>query len=292
MENHEKKPIRNAFSVDVEEYFQVEAFSGLIDKKDWESIPPRAEQQTRRILELLESFQVRGTFFVLGWLAERNPNLIREIHDAGHEIASHGFGHTMVTNMTPTEFRNDIRKSKTILEGITKNEIHGYRAPTFSIAEKTSWAYEILLEEGFRYSSSVFPILHDRYGWPEFGHDPRKMASNGNGELWEIPMSVGTIGPFRIPFGGGGYLRLYPLFLTRALFGSLEKEWKSAMLYMHPWELDTAHPHVQAPLFRRLRHYVGIRKMEKKLVTLLQSVKFDTVSKVLETIKTAEKALP
>jgi polysaccharide deacetylase family protein (PEP-CTERM system associated) len=285
MENNEKKTIRNAFSVDVEEYFQVEAFSDLIEKRDWDKIPPRAEEQTKRILELLDTFKVRGTFFALGWLAERNPKLIREIHEAGHEIASHGFEHKMVSNMTPTEFRNDIRKSKTILEGITKNEVHGYRAPTFSIVEKTSWAYEILLEEGYRYSSSVFPIHHDRYGWPGFGQEPRNMASNGKGEIWEIPMSVGTIGPFRIPFGGGGYLRLYPLFLTRALFGNLEKEGKSAMLYMHPWELDTAHPRVQAPLSRRLRHYSGIRRMEKKLVTLLQSLKFDTVSNVLMSIK-------
>lgn len=285
MENHEKMTIRNAFSVDVEEYFQVEAFSDLIEKRDWEKIPRRAEEQTKRILELLDSFQVRGTFFVLGWLAERNPKLIRKIHDAGHEIASHGFEHKMVSNMTPAEFRKDIRESKTILEEITKNEVYGYRAPTFSIVEKTSWAYEILLEEGYRYSSSVFPIYHDRYGWPGFGQEPKRMGSNGKGEIWEIPMSVGTIGPFRIPFGGGGYLRLYPLFLTRALFGSLEKEGKSAMLYMHPWELDTAHPRVQAPLFRRLRHYTGIRKMEKKLVTLLQTLKFDTVSNVLLSIK-------
>ena len=283
--------LRNAFTVDVEEYFQVEAFSGFIGRNDWHKYACRAEQQTTRVLNLLESFQVRGTFFVLGWLAERNPELIRKIHDAGHEIASHGFEHKMISNMTPAEFRNDIRKSKTILEGITQDEVRGYRAPTFSIVEKTSWAYEILLEEGYRYSSSVFPISHDRYGWPGFGQEPRKMASNGKGEIWEIPMSVGTIGPFRIPFGGGGYLRLYPLFLTRALFGSLEKEGRSAMLYMHPWEIDAEHPLVRAPLFRRFRHYMGIRKMEKKLIALLHSLKFGTVAQYLDGMIGTAKSL-
>ncbi|MBE0568184.1 MAG: DUF3473 domain-containing protein [Deltaproteobacteria bacterium] len=274
--------LRNAFSVDVEEYFQVEAFSTLIPKGDWERLPRRAEEQTKRTLELLETFQVRGTFFVLGWMAEKNPALVRAIHEAGHEIGSHGFSHRMITDMTPKEFREDIRNTKDILEEITKKEVEGYRAPTFSIVEKTSWAYEILLEEGYRYSSSVYPIYHDRYGWPGFGREPRKVAANGKGDFWEVPMSVGAVGPFRIPFGGGGYLRLYPLFLTRALFRRHEKEGKAAMLYMHPWELDAEQPKVQAPLFRRLRHYMGIRNMEKKLVVLLGTKRFGTVRQYLE----------
>jgi len=283
---------RNALSIDVEEYFQVEAFSDIIRKKDWDIFSPRAEEQTDRILELLESFQVRGTFFVLGWLAERNPNLVRKIHDAGHEVASHGYEHKMISRMTPAEFRNDIRESKQILEGITNSEIHGYRAPTFSIVERTTWAYEILLEEGFRYSSSVYPIWHDRYGWPEFGQEPRSMASSGNGEIWEIPMAVGSIGPFKIPFGGGGYLRLYPLFLTRVLFRSQLKKGKPSILYMHPWELDANQPRIDAPYFRHIRHYAGIRKMEKKLVHLLQSLKFGTVRQYLEERIAAGNALP
>ncbi|MBE0669579.1 MAG: DUF3473 domain-containing protein [Anaerolineales bacterium] len=276
------KQVRNAFSVDLEEYFQVEAFSDCIEKTEWDKFPPRSEEQTKRTLELLEAFQVRGTFFVLGWLAERNNDLIRKIHDAGHEIASHGFAHKMISRMTPKEFQLDIRKSKEILEGITNCEVRGYRAPTFSIVEKTSWVYKILLEEGYRYSSSVFPVWHDRYGWPEFGNDPRKMASNGNGDIWEVPMTVGSVGPFKIPFGGGGYLRLYPLFLTRALFRNQRKKGRAAMLYMHPWELDTEQPQIKAPLVRRLRHYMGIRNMEKKLVSLLQSVEFGTVGQYLE----------
>lgn len=274
--------VRNAFSVDVEEYFQVEAFSSVIPKRDWDQLPARAEEQTGRTLELLERFRVRGTFFVLGWMAERNPALVRAIHGAGHEIGSHGFSHKMITDMTPAEFRADVRRAKGILEGITGKEVRGYRAPTFSIMEKTSWAYEILLEEGHRYSSSVYPIVHDRYGWPGFGEDPRRMAANGKGEIWEVPMSVVAIGPFRMPFGGGGYLRLYPLSLTKALFRIRERAGRPAILYMHPWELDARQPKVKAPLLRRLRHYMGIRNMEKKLVSLLETRKFGTVGQYLE----------
>lgn len=280
--SRDQMTVRNAFSVDVEEYFQVEAFSSLIPKRDWDLLPPRAEEQTRRTLELLDRFQVRGTFFILGWMAERNPTLVRTIHDAGHEIGSHGFSHKMITDMTPQEFRDDVRRAKGILEGITGGNVRGYRAPTFSIMERTSWAYEILLEEGYRYSSSVYPIVHDRYGWPGFGEDPRRMAANGKGEIWEIPMSVGSIGPLRLPFGGGGYLRLYPLSLTKALFRSREREGRAAILYMHPWELDARQPKVKAPLLRRLRHYIGIRNMERKLVSLLETRKFGTVGHYLE----------
>ncbi|MBP2674444.1 MAG: putative Polysaccharide deacetylase [Deltaproteobacteria bacterium] len=280
--NPDNRTIRNVFSVDVEEYFQVEAFSGLIRKQDWDNMPRRAGEQIRRTLDLLETYKVRGTFFVLGWMAEKNPALVKSINDAGHEIGSHGFSHKMISHMTKREFREDIRRSKDLLEEITEKEVHGYRAPTFSIMEKTSWAYEILLDEGYRYSSSVYPIYHDRYGWPGFGRDPRKMASNGKGEIWEIPMSVGSLGPLRLPFGGGGYLRIYPLFLTKALFRSLETEGRSTILYMHPWELDRDQPRVRAPFFRRIRHYMGIGKMEGRLAALLGSKKFGTVRQFME----------
>jgi polysaccharide deacetylase family protein (PEP-CTERM system associated) len=284
------KAVRNAFSVDVEEYFQVEAFSSLIPKSDWDRLPSRAEEQTRRTLELLDRFRVRATFFVLGWTAERNPDLVRTIHEAGHEIASHGFSHRMISDMTPEEFREDVRRAKGVLEGITGTEVAGYRAPTFSIMEKTSWAYGVLLDEGYRYSSSVYPILHDRYGWPGFGEDPRRMAANGKGEIWEVPMSVASFGPFRLPFGGGGYLRLYPLSLTKALFRNREREGRPAILYMHPWELDARQPKVKASLFRRIRHYMGIRNMERKLVSLLETGTFGTVGQYLEDAVARESA--
>ena len=287
-----QKTIRNAFSVDVEEYFQVEAFSDRISKKDWHKFPSRVEETTTRLLELLETHHVRGTFFVLGWIARIHPALVETIYKAGHEIASHGFDHTMITEMTPEAFRQDIRKSKAILEGITGTSVNGYRAPTFSITEKTSWAYEILLQEGYSYSSSVFPVWHDRYGWPKFGNDPRRMASDKNGEIWEIPLTVGSIGPFRVPFGGGGYLRAYPLKLTNALFRSLERDGRHGVVYIHPWELDTRHPAIQAPFFRRLRHYIGIPKMRQKLIHLLQSMRFGTVAQLLEANRAASNRRP
>jgi polysaccharide deacetylase family protein (PEP-CTERM system associated) len=279
------KMIRNAFTVDVEEYFQVEAFSDLIPKKDWHSFPSRVEETTTSLLELLDKYHVRGTFFVLGWIASNHPSLVETIYKAGHEIASHGFDHTMVTAMTTEAFREDIRKSKAILEGITGSSVNGYRAPTFSITENTSWAYEILLQEGYSYSSSVYPIWHDRYGWPRFGNHPCRMASDKTREIWEVPLTVGSIGPFRIPFGGGGYLRAYPFPLTKALFRNLGRNGGHGIVYIHPWELDTRHPAVQAPFFRRMRHHIGIPRMKQKLIHLLRSIPFGTVAQLLEAKK-------
>ena len=277
--------IRNAFTVDVEEYFQVEAFSDFIKKEDWDKYPSRVEQQTGRLLDILASFQVRGTFFILGWLAERNPGLVTAIHQRGHEIASHGYDHTMVTKMNKEEFRKDIRKTKEILERITNEEVRGYRAPTFSILEKTSWAYEILLEEGYRYSSSVFPIYHDRYGWPGFGSEPRVMAKGGNSEICEVPMSTRSLGPLIIPFAGGGYLRAYPWFLTKVLFDDSNNGGNPVIVYIHPWELDLHHPEIEASFFKKIRHYHGLSSTEKKLECLLKAWKFDTVANFVRICK-------
>jgi polysaccharide deacetylase family protein (PEP-CTERM system associated) len=282
MDNNFPTDVMNVLTVDVEEYFQVEAFSKYIEKKDWENYAFRVEEPTIRLLDILDSYRVKGTFFVLGWLAERNPDLVKKIFDAGHEIASHGYEHTMVTKMTPEEFRKDIRKSKNILENIIDTVVLGYRAPTFSIVKKTEWAYPILLEEGFRYSSSVFPVRHDRYGWPDFGVEPKKVVSSVEGDFWEVPLSVGFIGPMKVPFGGGGYLRSYPFFLTKALFRTLARKGKPAVIYIHPWELDRNQPVVQAPFMRRLRHHLGIPKMDRKLTNLLQRMQFGTVAQLLE----------
>lgn len=282
----------NAFTVDVEEYFQVEAFSDHIPKQNWRKYPSRVEETITILLRLLDTHHVRGTFFVLGWIARTHPGMVETIYKAGHEIASHGFDHTMVTEMTPEEFREDIKKSKSILEGIIGRSVNGYRAPTFSITRKTSWAYEILLQEGYSYSSSVYPVWHDRYGWPNFGNDPRQMASDENGEIWELPLTVGSIGPFKVPFGGGGYLRAYPLRLTNALFRSLKRDGKHGIVYIHPWELDPLQPAIPAPFFRRLRHYIGIPKMEQKLIHLLRSMRFGTVAQLLEANQAASNCRP
>ena len=273
---------RHIFTVDVEEYFQVEAFSEYVKRKDWDRYPGRVEDSTTRLLDLLGAHRVSGTFFVLGWLAEKIPSLIRRIADAGHEIGSHGFEHKMITKMTPEEFRKDIRNSKKILEDITGKAIKGYRAPTFSIVKNTRWAYPILLDEGYRYSSSVYPVWHDRYGWPEFGEEPKIMATSAAGVLWEVPLSVGGIGFLKLPFGGGGYLRWYPLFLTKRFIHNSTRNGKPVVVYIHPWELDPQQPIVPAPILKRLRHRGGIAKMEQKLTVLLRDMEFGSITQYLE----------
>jgi len=277
---------RHIFSVDVEEYYQVEAFSQIVPRDKWKDFSSRAENPTNKLLEILDRYEFKGTFFVLGCLAGKLPRLVKRIFDAGHEIASHGYGHAMITTLSQEAFREDIRKSKRILEDITGAPVHGYRAPTFSIMENTSWAYAILQQEGFSYSSSVFPIIHDRYGWPSFGDSPRNMAGRGEGELWELPMSVGQFGPFRVPFGGGGYLRMYPLAFTKALFRRIERLGKTGMVYVHPWELDPEQPEIKAPFLRRFRHKLGIAKMEEKLVDLLGTMRFATAAQYVKEIST------
>ncbi len=274
--------MRNIFSVDVEEYFQVEAFSDHIEKRDWDKYPSRVEEPTRRLLEILDIHCVRGTFFFLGWVAERHPELVKKISDMGHEIGSHGYRHTMISKMTPEEFRRDVRESKEILEKIINKTVLGYRAPTFSIVETTSWAHEILLEEGYSYSSSVYPIHHDRYGWPKFGPVPRKVATNEIGGLWEIPLSVAIAGRIKIPFGGGGYLRLYPLSITKALIRNFNGREKPVVVYVHPWELDSHQPEIKAPFSTRLRHNQGIPGMERKIIGVLQAGEFGTAAHFLE----------
>jgi polysaccharide deacetylase family protein (PEP-CTERM system associated) len=261
--------------VDIEDYFHAEIFADYIPRETWGSCYTRVVENTRHLLTLLSSEGINGTFFVLGWVAERFPGLINEIVAAGHEVASHGFGHRMITKMTQEEFREDVRKSKRILEDITGLEVKGYRAPTFSIVEKTAWAHRVLEAEGFRYSSSVYPIRHDRYGWPEFGTSPRKLSTGAGEGLWEIPLSTVTFGFLRIPFGGGGYLRLYPFLLTKILARSHRKGEEPFVIYVHPWELDHYHPEVELPLRKRIRHYGGIRQMERRLKTLFRTGCFE-----------------
>ncbi len=267
-----------ALTVDVEDYFHVEAFAKTIDRREWGNYAPRVERNTRRLLDLFSSFDVHGTFFVLGWVADRHPDLVRTIRDAGHEIASHGYDHRMITGISLDEFREDTARSKRVLENITGTAVMGYRAPTFSIVKNTAWAYPILMEQGYVYSSSVYPIRHDRYGWPEFGVAPRKMVEQEGGiGIWEIPLSVASFRFGNIPFGGGGYLRAYPLAITKALFTRCLKSHRFGVVYIHPWEIDEAQPVVPAPLRNRIRHHIGIARMEGKLAELLRSFRFCAV---------------
>jgi polysaccharide deacetylase family protein (PEP-CTERM system associated) len=278
------QPESNAsyLTVDVEEYYHAEVFSGIVDRAARKMYPPHVERNTMELIRLFNECNVRGTYFILGTVAKKHPGLIRAILESGNEIASHGNDHRMITKMSQSEFREDIRRSKQTLEDIAGTAVLGYRAPTFSIVEKTEWAYEILLNEGFRYSSSVFPIHHDRYGWPEFGVLPRKMAVCGDRWIWEIPLSVERVGFLNVPFGGGGYLRLFPMFLTKYFFRRLLRVGRPAIVYVHPWEIDRQHPRIAMPLLKRMRHYVGIPGMHEKVRNLLRSFRFERLDEFIK----------
>ena len=272
--------IWNAFTVDVEDYFMVSAFSAGIKFEDWPRYECRVERNTHRILELLAQYGVKGTFFVLGWVGENYPSLVRDIQAAGHEIACHGYNHRLIYDLTKDEFRTDIRKAKAVLEHITGVPVNGYRATSWSIVKKTFWALDILLEEGFRYDSSIFPVHHDIYGIPGAQRFPHTIKT-GAGEITEIPPTTFKFLGQNIPVAGGGYFRLYPLGLTKAIIRRInEIEKKSVVLYVHPWETDVDQPRLQGRLLSRFRHYVNLRTTEKKLGDCLNEFKFRPISEI------------
>lgn len=271
----------NVFSVDVEEYFHDETFRELVTQDQWEGLEQRVEPATRLILRMLEGFDVKATFFVLGWVAERHRELVTDIHDAGHEVAIHGYDHRPIFVLDKDEFREDIRKAKGIVEDIIGEPVIGYRAPTFSIVEETRWAIDILLEEGIRYDSSVFPIVHDRYGIPDADRFPYKERV-GNRELIEFPMSTVRLGGRNLPFAGGGYTRLLPMSVVRwGMRRVVEKEGRAMILYVHPWEVDPDHPVLGVGRIGRVRHYHGLAKVEPRLQELLGAFRFGTAREVL-----------
>jgi polysaccharide deacetylase family protein (PEP-CTERM system associated) len=272
--------IWNALTVDVEDYFMVTAFANGIKFEDWPRYECRVERNTQRILELLEQYGVKGTFFVLGWVAENYRSLIRDIQAAGHEIACHGYNHRLIYDLTKEEFREDVRKAKTTLEDITGMPVNGYRATSYSIIKKTFWALDILVEAGFRYDSSIFPVHHDLYGVPgakRFFHT----IKTGAGEILEIPPTTFTLLGQNIPAAGGGYFRLYPLRLTKAIIRRInEIEKKTAVIYVHPWEIDVDQPRLQGGLLSKFRHYVNLRTTEPKLGGCMKEFKFKPISEI------------
>lgn len=273
----------NAFSVDVEDYFQVAAFEGVIDRKDWDKFDRRVEANTRKLLELLDRFGIRATMFVLGWVAERSPGLVREIHSRGHELAVHGYHHRRVTEQTPAEFRQDVRAAKSLLEEIAGVEVRGYRAPTYSIVKRTLWATEILLDEGFHYDSSIFPIRHDRYGIPDAPRFPWVVARSNGASLVEFPISTVRLLGVNLPFVGGGYLRLFPPgFVHWGMRRLNRRERRPAIVYVHPWELDPDQPRQPVNWLTGVRHYANLGRTEQRLVELFRNFRFGTVSEVLE----------
>lgn len=272
-------------TVDVEDYFQVSAFEGHIDRAQWDTLSCRVEVNTDRILALFDAAGVKATFFTLGWVAERYPGLIRRIVEGGHELASHGYAHVRVTQQQPAEFRADVEKTKYLLEDIGGVEVRGYRAASYSIGAGNLWALDELGEAGYRYSSSIYPVRHDLYGMPEaprFAFRPRGEAS-----ILEVPITTLRVGGKNLPCGGGGFFRLYPYAVSRwALRRINDGEGQSGMFYFHPWEIDPAQPRQTGlDLKTRTRHYLNLGRMESRLQALLGDFAWDRMDRVFLTSK-------
>ena len=273
--------IVNAMSVDVEDYFQVQAFSAVVSPAQWDGFDCRVEANVERILALFDAHGARGTFFTLGWIAARYPAMVRRIVAAGHELASHGFAHEPVHSLTPTDFCEDVRRTRQLLEDIGGVAVTGYRAPTFSMGARTPWAYPRLEAAGYRYSSSIYPIRHDLYGDPNAPRFPHRVAGS---VMWEIPMATVRIGGHNLPCAGGGYFRLLPYRLFRAGLRCLNHgERKPVVFYFHPWELDPAPPRVAGlSALARFRHYVNLGAMTGRLDRLLHDFAWDRMDRVFE----------
>ena len=275
---------RHVLSFDVEEHFQVSAFWSDARRQQWDRLESRVERNTLRLAELLARFETKATFFVLGWVAERHPGLVKGLANQGHEIASHGYGHELVTNQKDSDFRDNVRRSKHILEDLTGERVLGYRAPSFSITTRTQWALPILVEEGYLYDSSIFPVRHDRYGMP--GANPWcHILKTEAGDLWEVPPSTLKVGPLRVPVAGGGYFRLYPYWLLRRFLCRVASQGYPLIMYLHPWELDPEQPRMEGSFVSRFRHYINLHKTETRLCRLVTDFKFVPIQQAVEEIR-------
>jgi len=276
------KRVLNAMTVDVEDYFQVRAFAGVLDRGSWDSLPARVEANTNRMLEIFADRGAKATFFILGWVAERFPKIVRRMADSGHEIASHGYAHQNIDTQTQAEFRDDIKRANALLEDIGGTAVRGYRAPTFSIGPKTWWAYDILAEEGHAYSSSIYPIAHDLYGMPNAPRTPFQPAA---APLLEIPMTTVRYGTRNFPASGGGYFRLLPYGFSRHALSRVNREGAPCIFYCHPWEIDPGQPRINgASLKSRLRHYTNLGLMERKISRLLGDFAWGRMDEVFAAI--------
>jgi polysaccharide deacetylase family protein (PEP-CTERM system associated) len=273
--------VQNALSVDVEDWFQVGAFETVIDRSDWDSLECRVERNTDAVMALFDEAEVKATFFTLGWVAERYPALIRRIVDAGHEIASHGYGHDRVFTFTPEQFAADLLRSRKLIEDAAGVAVTGYRAPSFSIDQRTPWAHEILAGQGYSYSSSVAPVKHDHYGWadaPRFAFRPV-----ADSDFLEIPVTTAQLGSKRLAAGGGGFFRLLPYAFSRwAIRQVNDDEQRPAVIYFHPWEIDPDQPRVaNAPMKSKLRHYTKLNVMADKLRRLPRDFHWDRLDHIV-----------
>ena len=272
--------IRNAMSVDVEDYFQVSAFAPHIRREDWDSLPCRVERNVDVILGLLDEADARATFFTLGWIAERYPQVVRRIVDNGHELASHGYGHQRASDLTPEQFRDDITRAKCILEDLGGVAVRGYRAPSFSINHTNWWAVEELEQAGYEYSSSIYPVRHDHYGMPDAPRFPHR--PNGEAGILELPPTTVALLGRNLPAAGGGWFRLLPYEVSRWMLRRVNAQDQApCMFYFHPWELDAEQPRQRGVSAKtRFRHYVNLQRMPGRLRQLLNDFEWDRVDRV------------
>jgi polysaccharide deacetylase family protein (PEP-CTERM system associated) len=275
----------NGLSVDVEDYFHVAALAESIRVEDWPKITPRVADNTRRMLDLFDYYNAKATFFVLGWVAERFPELVREINSNGHEVACHGYSHQLVYEQSLRVFYDETRKSKAILEDILGKPVTGYRAASYSITRESLWALDVLSELGFKYDSSIFPIRHDRYGIPGAEPLPHKLKTPNGNQIIEFPLTTCCLFGFKLPVSGGGYFRLYPYALSKFLLSRAQKNQTPIVFYLHPWEIDHAQPRVKVSALSTFRHYRNLGKCEQRLERLLRDFTFSTMSDVLTAYK-------
>jgi polysaccharide deacetylase family protein (PEP-CTERM system associated) len=271
----------NALTVDVEEWFQVSNFDGVVTRGEWDAMPSRVEASTRRLMDLFERFDVCATFFVLGWVAERRADLVREIRTRGHDVASHGYNHELVYRLGRARFEEDLRKSVRAIEDVTGVRPSGYRAPSFSIDRRVPWAFDVLAAEGFTYDSSIFPVKHPRYGVPDFPRAPRRIRTLSGATLREFPMTTLRLPGFNVGASGGAWLRVLPPLAVRTAFARMNAAGQPAVLYVHPWEVDPDQPRLRVGLLKRLAHYTNLARTEARLASLLERFPFGTMEQAL-----------
>jgi polysaccharide deacetylase family protein (PEP-CTERM system associated) len=282
-----RSTVINAMSIDVEDYFHVSVFDGIVPRHQWERMESRVLANTTRLLDIFDEFAVRSTFFVLGWVAERHPELVRIIANRGHEVASHGYAHRLIYDQTPAAFRHDVRRAKQLLEDASGRQVAGYRAPSYSITPRSLWALDVLLEEGYEYDASIFPIRHDRYGIPVSARHPYVIARR-RGALIEVPGSTTRLGLVNLPIAGGGYFRILPYWWTRWGIERVNRqERRPVVFYLHPWEIDPEQPRLRAGRLGRFRHYRNLRLTERRLRQLLTDFRFDTVGAIAASTRVA-----
>jgi polysaccharide deacetylase family protein (PEP-CTERM system associated) len=264
----------NAMTIDVEDYFHVSVFDGVLPRTQWNTLDSRVSANTARLLQIFDEYEVRATFFVLGWVAERFPELVREIANRGHEVASHGYAHRLIYDQTPAAFREDVHRAKGLLEDACGREVAGYRAPSYSITPRSLWALDILLEEGYRYDSSIFPIRHDRYGISVSERQPYPIE-RPKGRLIEVPASTARVGPLNLPIAGGGYFRILPYRWTQWGISRVNRlEGRPVVFYLHPWEVDPTQPRIKVGRLGTFRHYRNLHQTESRLRRLLTDFAF------------------